>query len=73
MVSYHGHFSAKMFMQNKPVKFGMKIRFLISSEGYPFSFQVYTRKDDSENGPLGERVVKTLTAVLEEFQPLCLS
>ena len=53
-------------MRNKPVKFGMKIWFLTFSEGYPFSFQVYTDKDDSANGPLGERVVKTLTAVLKD-------
>ena len=60
MVPYYGHFSTKTFMRNKPVKFGMKIWFL-TSEGYPFFFQVYTGKDDSANGPLGERVVKTLT------------
>ena len=44
----------------------MKIWFLTSSEGYPFSFQVHTGKDDSANGPLGERVVRTLTAVLKD-------
>ena len=66
MFPYYGHFSTNMFMRNKPVKFGMKIWFLTSSEGYPFSFEVYTGKDDSANGPLEERVVKTLTAVLED-------
>ena len=49
MVPYHEHFSTKMVMRNKPVKFGIKIWFLTSSEGYPFSFQVYTGKDDSAN------------------------
>ena len=66
MVPYYGHLLTKMFMRNKLVKFGMNIWFLTSSEGYPFSFQVYTGKDDSVNGPLGKRVVKTLTAVVED-------
>ena len=66
MVPYYEHFSTKMFMQNKPVKFGMKISFLTSCEGYSFSFQVNTGKDHSANGPLGERVVRTLTAVPED-------
>ena len=46
MVPYFGHFSAKMYMKNKPVKFGMKIWFLASSQRYPFAFQVYTGKSD---------------------------
>ena len=33
MVPYFGHFSTKMYMKNKPVKFGMKIWFLASSQG----------------------------------------
>ena len=66
MVPYFGHFSTKMYMKNKPVKFGMKIWFLASSQGYPFAFQVYTGKSDSKEGPLGERVVNELPEVLEE-------
>ena len=66
MVPHHEHLSTKLFMRNKPVKFGMKIRFLTSSERYTFSLQVYAGKDNSANGPLGERVVKTLTAILED-------
>ena len=31
MVPYYGHFSTKMFMRNKPTKFGMKVWFLASS------------------------------------------
>ena len=55
MVPYYGHFSTKMFMRNKPIKFGMKVRFLASSQGYPFSFQVYTGKNGSSDQPLGEK------------------
>ena len=47
MVPYHGHFSNKIYMRNKPVKFGMKIWFLASTQGNPFSFDVYTGKDMS--------------------------
>ena len=54
MVPYYGHFSTKMYMRNKPVKFGMKIWFLASAQGYLFSFDVYTGKDMSSSGPLGE-------------------
>ena len=67
MVPYHGHFSTKMYMRNKPVKFGMKIWFLASAQGYPFSFDVYTGKDMSSSEPLGERVVNKLTVVLENY------
>ena len=66
MVPYFGHFSTKMYMKNKPVKFGMKIWFLASSQGYSFAFQVYTRNSDSTERPLRERVVNKLTEVLEE-------
>ena len=67
MVPYYGHFSTKMFKRNKPVKFGMKIWFLASAQGYSFSFDVYTGKDMSSSEPLGERVVNKLTAVLENY------
>ena len=67
MVPYYGHFSTKMFMRNKAVKFGMKMWFLASAQGYPFSFDVYTGKDMSSSEPLGERVVNKLTAVLENY------
>ena len=67
MVPCYGHFSTKMFMRNKPVKFGMKIWFLASTQGYPFSFDVYTGKDISSSEPLGERVVNKLTEVLEKY------
>ena len=65
MVPFYVHFSTKMFMRNKPFKFGMKFWFLAPSQGYPFSFQVYTGKDGSSYQPLGERVVNTLTDVLK--------
>ena len=48
------------------MKFDMKTWFPTSLEKYPFSFQVYTGKDDSANEPLEERVVKTLTALRED-------
>ena len=67
MVPYYGHFSTKMYMQNKPVKFDMKIWFLASAQGYPFSFNVHTGKDMSSSEPLGQRVVNKLTAVLENY------
>ena len=52
-------------MRNKPIKFGMKVWFLAPSQEYLFSFQVYTGKDGSSNQLLREKVVNTLTNVLE--------
>ena len=54
-----------MLMWNKPIKFEIKVWFLASSEVYPFSFQVCTGKSGSSDQPLGERVVNTLTDMLE--------
>ena len=52
-------------MKGKPVKFGMKLWVLASSDGYPFAFEVYTGKSDlAEEGLLGERVVRELTKVI---------
>ena len=64
-----GHFSTKMYMRNKPVKFGMKIWFFASAQGYPFSFDVYTytSKDMSSSEPLRERVVNKLIAVIKNY------
>ena len=56
-----------MYMRNKPLKFEMKIWFLASAQGYPFSFDVYIGKNMSLDEPLGERVVNKLTEVLENF------
>ena len=47
MATYYEHFSTKIYMRNKPVKFGMKIWFLASSQGNLFSFEVYNGKDVS--------------------------
>ena len=65
----YGHFSTKLYMRNKPVKFGMKIWFFASAQGYPFSFDVYTyiSKDMSSSKPLRERVVNKLIAVIKNY------
>ena len=66
MVPYYRHFSIKMFMRNKPIKFGMKVWFLTYSQGYSFTFHVYTGEDgSSDQRGLAERVVNTLTDVLK--------
>ena len=54
-----------MFMRNKVIKFGMKVWFLAPSPEYLFSFQIDTGKDGSSNQLLREKVVNTLTNVLE--------
>ncbi|GBL86447.1 hypothetical protein AVEN_164603-1 [Araneus ventricosus] len=42
MVRYFGRHSCKMYMKNKPVKFGYKLWMLTSSNGYPFHYKVST-------------------------------
>ncbi|KAG8179722.1 hypothetical protein JTE90_006627 [Oedothorax gibbosus] len=45
MIPYTGRHSAKMYMRNKPIKFGYKLWILASSQGYPFNIQVYVGKE----------------------------
>ena len=40
-------------MKGKPTKFGMKVWFLTSLDGFPFAFDVYTGKIDGEKGLFG--------------------
>ena len=60
MVPYHGHHSAKMFIRNKPIRFGFKLWMLCSSDGYPYNVQIYCGKQSDDNSPLGTRVVTQL-------------
>ncbi|KRZ50852.1 PiggyBac transposable element-derived protein 3 [Trichinella nativa] len=48
MVPYYGHYSCKMFIKGKPIRFGFK-----------YAMQTYAGKEtDRENEPHGLRVVK---------------
>lgn len=71
MLPYFGKHSAKMFMRNKPVKFGYKFWVLASATGFPFHILLYTGKqaDASDGQPLGSQVVKQLLTVVDE--PTC--
>ena len=65
MIKYYGMHSAKMFMREKPIKFGYKFWCLCSANGYMYNFVPYYGKGDSDGKePLGMRVVKKLTEVL---------
>jgi hypothetical protein len=66
MIPYYGKFSCKMYMKNKPIKFGMKAWLLCSDDGYPFCIDLYQGKaQNAEKLPLGERVVMNLTRAIE--------
>ena len=70
MCPYYGKHSAKMFMKNKPVKFGYKFWVLASDDGYPFRLNLYLGKDsDRGEDTLGTHVVKQLIAIID--QPAC--
>lgn len=72
MVPYYGRSAIKQYIRGKPIKFGMKLWVLASSDGFPFSFDVYTGKNDTGEGLLGERVVKKLIATMENPADHCL-
>lgn len=67
MLPYFGMHSAKMYMRNKPVKFGFKFWVLASSDGYPYHVILYTGKDSTrhEGDSLGSQVVQQLLTVVE--------
>ena len=66
MVPYHGHHSAKMFIRNKPIRFGFKLWMLCSHDGYPYNLQIYCGKDGDDKSPLGTRVVMQLLDCVSE-------
>ena len=67
MVPYHGHHSAKMFIRNKPIRFGFKLWMLCSSDGYPYNMQIYCGKQgEDDTTPLGTRVVNHLLACISD-------
>lgn len=73
MVPHFGHYSCKMFIRGKPIRFGFKLWVLASDNGYPFNVMIYTGKsqepaDDNsaENKGLGFRVVTSLLSCLED-------
>ncbi|KAF2903510.1 hypothetical protein ILUMI_02677 [Ignelater luminosus] len=66
MVPYNGHHSVKIFIKNKPVRFGFKILMLCGSDGYPYNMEIYCgRSADNNKEPLGTRVVKNMLSVVE--------
>lgn len=66
MVPYFGRNSLKQYIRGKPVKFGMKLWVLASSDGFPFDFDVYTGKEDNvEKGLVGERIVMNFAKKIE--------
>lgn len=66
MVLYRGQHSAKQVIKSKPIKFGYKLWMLCSSDGFPYSFEVYCGKDSSRTQPLGAHVVKKMVAEISK-------
>lgn len=68
MVPYFGRHSAKMFIRNKPVRFGFKLWCLCSSQGYLYQFIPYgganQQKENSGLG-LGSDIVLKLLSLVE--------
>ena len=72
MVPYFGHHSCKMFIQGKPIRFGYKLWSLSSSCGYPYKFDMYCGKSDSEDKrPLGTKVVEDMLCCVPNSAQHC--
>ena len=71
MVPYFSWYSSKMFIQEKPIKFGYKNWVLASSYNYPYKFETYTGASKSKDSskPLGLQVVCSLLSVVKS--PMC--
>ena len=67
MVPYYGRHSCKMFIREKPIRFGYKLWCLCGQDGYPYYLSIYTAKDNSESGPLGSRVAMQKVGIIEQF------
>lgn len=63
MVRYFGKHGCKMFMKNKPVKFGYKLWMLTSYDGYPFNIIPYQGAQEKCKEPLSQRVVESLLSI----------
>ena len=70
MVPYHGRHTAKMFIRNKPVRFGFKVWCMASACGYLFAFDCYTGKSEyyDPNIGLGSSVVLKLLGQVPDPQ-----
>ena len=70
MCPYYGKHSAKMYMNNKPIKVGYTFWVLASEDGYPFRLNLYLGKD-SDRGcdTLAAHVVKQLVDLIDK--PTC--
>jgi len=69
MIAYRGRLSFKQYLPAKPTKYGVKVWVRADPKnGYVNDFDIYTGKDAtiaSDEGGLGERVVKKLCSQLE--------
>ena len=61
----HKH-SAQMFVRLKPIRIGYKLWMLTSSDGFPYSVEIYTGKSENQPpGPLGIHGVRQLLQVVQ--------
>jgi hypothetical protein len=64
MIPFSGRHSCKMYMKNKPIRFGYKSWILCNENGYPFDFSLYQGADASRVGPLASSVVLRLLKIV---------
>ena len=68
VIPYYGKYSAKQYIKGKPFKFGYKIWFVNSSQGYLLHYNLYAgRGNHNPMLGLGESVVSDLVATLPKL------
>ena len=68
VIPYYGKYSAKQYVKGKPFKFGYKIWFINTSQGYLLHYNLYAgRGNQNPMLGLGELVVNDLVATLPKL------
>ena len=63
MLPYRGLHSCKMYMKNKPIKFGYKLWTLCGADGYPYHQSIYCGKSAEKQfqfGLGGDTIIETI-------------
>ena len=65
IIPYFGRHCTKMFIKEKPIRFGFKIWCLCGSNGYPYNIKIYQRKEKKlQDQTLRSRVINNMVDVI---------
>ena len=65
MIPYFHRYRCKMFIREKPIRFGYKIWSLCGTDDNPYHLNIYTGRDgDASTEPLGSRLMKKMVNII---------